>query len=192
MRAIAVSRMSEEEYLAFDLATEGKHEFVNGEVIAMAGASMAHLTIHTNLTLGIGNRLRGRPCRVVGSDARVRIDETGMYAYPDLTVYCGQPDLAPTNPPSMLNPKVIIEILSESTADYDRGAKAAHYRHRATVEAILFVDSLRPLVEIQTRNADGTWTLDERTAGEVRVAAIDVTLPFDEIYEGVELEAARA
>ncbi len=189
MRAAAISIMTEAEYLAFDLANEGKHEFVNGEVTAMAGASFAHLTIHTNLTGLLFVALRGRPCRTVGSDARVRIDETGLYAYPDLTVYCGPPDTAPTNPPSLLNPKVIIEILSEATADYDQGAKAAHYRLRPTVEAVLFVDSRRQFVQIQTRNGDGTWTLDDRRSGDVRITAIGVTLTFDEIYEGVDFTA---
>lgn len=178
--------MTEPEYLAFDLATAGKHEYVNGEVITMAGASLAHLTIHTNLTGLLFAALRGRPCRALGSDARVRIDETGLYAYPDLTVYCGPAELAPTNPPSLLNPKVIIEILSEATADYDQGAKAAHYRLRATVEAVVFVDSRRRLVQLQTRNPDGTWTLDDRPAGVVRITAIDVSLPLDAIYEGVD------
>lgn len=186
MRANAISIMTEPEYLAFDLATAGKHEFVNGEVIAMAGASLAHLTIHTNLTGLLFAALRGRPCKALGSDARVRIDETGLYAYPDLTVYCGPADTAPTNPPSLLNPKVIIEILSEATADYDQGAKAAHYRLRATVDAVLFVDSRRRFVQAQTRNPDGTWTLDDRRSGDLHIAAIDVSLSLDEIYEGVD------
>lgn len=185
MRAATVARMTEAEYLAFDLAQEGKHEFVNGDVVAMSGASPDHDTVFGNLYLALGNRLRGGPCRVRGPDLRVRLDETGMYAYPDLVVVCGKPEFTDTRPETLLNPRVVVEVLSESTEDYDRGAKAAHYRHRASVDAVVLVDSRRRFVELQTRNADGTWTLAERTAGEVPLVALGVSLPLDELYEGV-------
>ena len=117
-----------------------------------------------------------------GSDLRVRLDETGLYAYPDLTVVCGPPEFAQTRPETLLNPRVVVEILSDSTEEYDRGAKVAHYRRRTSVDFILLVDSRRHLVEVQRRNADGTWTLSEHTVGAIRV--LDLDLPLDEIYEG--------
>lgn len=120
-----------------------------------------------------------------GAIARVRHDETGMYAYPDLVVVCGEPEFADTRPETLLSPRIVVEVLSESTEDYDRGAKAAHYRHRASVDAVVFVDSRRRYVELQTRNADGTWTLAERTAGELPLVALEFAVPLDEIYEGV-------
>ena len=182
-RPITVARMSEPEYLAHDRDHEGKHEFVNGEVLAMAGVTEAHSLIQVNLTVALGTRLRGGPCRVHASDLRVRLDETGLYCYPDLTVVCGAAAFAPTRPETLLNPRLIVEILSESTEEYDRGAKVAHYRHRASVDTILLVDSRRRLVELQARNADGTWTLSERSVGAVYL--LDFDLPLDELYEGV-------
>jgi Uma2 family endonuclease len=113
-----------------------------------------------------------------------------MYAYPDLTVYCGEPELAPTRPESLLNPRLIVEVLSESTAAYDISAKAAHYRNRPSVLQILFVDSRRRLVQSQTRNADGTWTLRDQDAGDVSIGPLGLTIPMDELYEGVTFETA--
>ena len=182
-RPVTVARMSEPEYLAYELAHEGKHELVNGEVLAMAGVTEAHSLIQANLTVALGTRLRGGPCRVHVSDLRVRLDEAGLYGYPDLTVVCGAAEFAPTHPETLLNPRMLVEVLSESTEEYDRGAKVAHYRHRASVDTILLVDSRRRLVELQTRNADGTWTLSERSAGTLRLLDLEVSL--DELYEGV-------
>ncbi|OGQ10896.1 MAG: hypothetical protein A2138_01320 [Deltaproteobacteria bacterium RBG_16_71_12] len=182
-RPVTVARMTEAEYLAYDLAHEGKHEFVNGEVLAMSGASDAHNVIQANLVAVLWNCLRGGPRRVRGSDMRVRLDETGLYCYPDLTVVCGEAQFAQTKPETLLNPCVVVEVLSESAEDYDRGAKLAHYRHRASVDTVLLVDSRHRLVERQSRNADGTWTLSEHTAGAVRV--LDHELPLDDIYGGV-------
>jgi Uma2 family endonuclease len=184
--------MSEAEYLAWEAEQEGKHEWVNGEVVAMAGASARHSTIQANFLSGLVTRLRGRNCRAHGSDLRVRIAETGLYAYPDVTVVCGPPEYAPTRPESLLNPRVVVEIFSESTEDHDRGAKAAHYRKRPSVQAIVFVDSRRKMVELQARNADGTWTLSERGEGELRIDCVDVTVPLEEIYEGADLEGEGA
>ena len=182
-RPAMISRMSEAEYLAYELGHEGKHELVNGEVLAMSGVSEAHSLIQANLTIALGTRLRGGPCRVYTSDLRVLLEETGMYCYPDLSVVCGAAQFVPTRPETLLNPRLVIEVLSESSEDYDRGAKAAHYRHRATIETLLFVDSRRRLVEMQRRNPDGTWTLSEHTTGSLPV--VDIELPLDEIYEGV-------
>lgn len=186
-RPVVVARMTEAEYLAYDLAHEGKHEFVNGEVLAMAGATYAHNVIQANVLGILWNFLRGGPCRVHGSDMRVRLDETGLYCYPDVTVVCGEAQLATTTPETLLNPCVIIEVLSESTEDYDRGAKLAHYRHRVSVHTVLLVDSQRRLVERQSRNPNGTWTLSEHVAGTVHVldVAADHDVLLDDIYGGV-------
>ena len=151
-----IARMTEAEYLAWEELQPEKHEFVNGELVAMSGVSEAHDRVTVNLTIGLGARLRGGQCRVHTSDMRVQIDETGLYAHPDLTIVCGRPEYAPTRPVSLRNPRVIIEVLSESTASYDLGAKAAHYRHRTSVETILFVDSQRRSIQRQDRNPDGT------------------------------------
>jgi Uma2 family endonuclease len=179
--------MTEADYLAYERTHAGKHEYVSGEVVAMEGVSDAHDRLQVNATVALANRLRGGPCRVRGADLRVRLDETGLYCYPDLTIVCGDAAFAPTQPVTLLNPRVIIEVLSESTEEYDRGAKVAHYRHRASVDLILLIDSRRQVVERQQRNADGTWTLSEHTRGVVVV--LDHAIPLDELYEGVALAA---
>lgn len=145
--------ITEAEYLATEASSPGKREYVNGEVLAMAGVSLEHSSVQGNLLTGLKNRLRGAPCSPHGPDLRV---------------------------------------LGESTESHDRVVKVAHYRHRATVDAIVLVDSRRRLIEIQTRNANGTWTLAELTAGELRIDVLDVGIPFDEIYEGVVFPALSA
>lgn len=182
-RPASIGRMTEAEYLEYERTHDGKHEYVNGEVIAMAGVSDAHDRIQVNTTVALATRLRGGPCRVRGADLRVRLDETGLYCYPDLTVVCGDPAFAPTQPVTLLNPHVVIEVLSETTEEYDRGAKVAHYRRRASVELILLIDSRRRMVERQQRNLDGTWTLSEHTSGSI--AILEYQVPLDELYDSV-------
>jgi Uma2 family endonuclease len=188
-RPVTVGMMTEAEYLEYDRTHDGKYEYVNGEVVAMSGVSDAHDRIQVNATVALANRLRGGPCRVRGADLRVRLDETGLYCYPDLTIVCGEPAFAATRPVTLLNPRVIIEVLSETTEEYDRGAKVAHYRHRASVDLILLIDSQRRMVERQQRNPDATWTLSEHTSGMVVVLEHEV--PLDELYDGIALAAER-
>lgn len=184
-RPATIGMMTEAEYLEYDRTHDGKHEYVNGEVVAMSGVSDAHDRIQVNATVTLATRLRPGPCRVRGPDLRVRLDETGPYCYPDLTIVCGEPAFTATRPVTLLNPRVIIEVLSETTEEYDRGAKIAHYRHRASVDLILLIDSQRRMVERQQRNPDGTWTLSEHTSGMVVVLEHEV--PLDELYDGVVL-----
>jgi Uma2 family endonuclease len=192
-RPATIGMMTEAEYLEYDRTHEGKYEYVNGEVVARSGVSDAHDRIQINTTVALAARLRGGPCRVRGADLRVRLDETGLYGYPDLTIVCGEPAFAATRPVTLLNPRVIVEILSETTdeitGEYDRGAKVAHYRHRASVELILLIDSQRRMVERQQRNLDGTWTLSDHTSGGVVVLEHEV--PLDEFYDGVALSTGR-
>lgn len=192
MRALKPAWIPEAEYLATEASSPEKREYVNGEIIAMAGASFEHAAVHARLIGGLNRRLQGRGCEAVGSDLRVLTSETGLYAYPDVVVVCGPPELSTTTPPSLLNPRVLFEVLSESTENHDRVVKVAHYRHRATVDAIVLVDSRRRLVEIQTRNANGTWTLAELTAGDLRIDVLDVVIPLDELYDGVVFPALPA
>jgi Uma2 family endonuclease len=184
----SIGPMSEAEYLEYDRIHEGKHERIDGQVFAMSGVSPAHNRIEVNTILALGSRLRGGPCRVNASNLRVRLADSGEYCYPDLTIVCGEPKFAPTTPVSLLNPRVVVEVLSKTTEDHDRGAKAAHYRQRASVELILLIDSRRRLVERQARNADGTWTLSEHGDGSVRILDFDVAL--DELYATVDFDAA--
>lgn len=183
--------MKVEDYLALDLESEEKLEFVNGEIVAMSGASPDHSAIQSNVMFALRSRV-SRPYRVDGPDLRVLLDETGLYAYPDVTVTCGAPELTDTNPPSLRNPRLVVEVLSDSTAQYDVAVKAAHYRHRASVEAILLVDSRERSVMLQLRNPDGTWTLRDLTTGDVEIPVMDLRIPLDQLYEGTSLESTSA
>jgi Uma2 family endonuclease len=177
--------MTEAEYLAYDLAHEGCHEFVNGDVVAMAGGSEAHALATMNVGRALGNLLAGGPCRVYSADLRVRVRETGVYAYPDVTVVYGRAELDNGRPPSLLNPRVVVEVLSDSTEAHDRGAKAAHYRRHPSVEVLVLVGTQERRVEVQVRNADGTWTLSETSeAGSVRLGPLGVELRLEEVYAG--------
>lgn len=176
---------TEEEYLAYDLAHEGKHEFVNGEIVAMSGASEDHGLVVGNLHGALHQQLRGRPCRAFIADLRVRIDETGLYAYPDIVVTCGEREFAPTKPDSLLNPTVIFEVLSPSTENHDRGTKVAHYRRRPSLRDIVLVHPIARYVEHYARVSDNEWRIVTLTSGDLALPSIGAKLPLAEIFEGL-------
>ncbi|GDX81464.1 hypothetical protein LBMAG42_32750 [Deltaproteobacteria bacterium] len=192
MATVRVPRHTEAEYLVMAEASEERLEFVNGEVFAMAGASPIHEALVMNVGSVLSGKLRGRPCRPFGSNLRVKISETGMYCYPDVTVVCGKLELEPTRPATLLNPAVIFEVLSESTEGYDRGAKAAHYRRHPGLKAYVLVSTDAKRIEVYSRSEAG-WTLTEaRETGELRIEALDLALPLDEVYAGFDELTAEA
>lgn len=179
------TQVKEAEYLRYDLEHEGKHEFVDGEIIAMAGVSPRHDRVVANLLVAISLRLRNGPCRASTADLRVRIDETGLYAYPDMTVTCGAPEFADTRPRTLLNPTLLVEVHSPSTAGWD-AVKAAHYRNRGSVRAYLLVSIPDRRVELYERHDDG-WLLRTFTAdATVPLAALETELPLAEVWDGVD------
>lgn len=113
--------MTEDEYLAAERIGATKHEFFEGQVFAMAGASIAHITICSNLVRHLGNRLDGTPCRALGSDMRVKVEETGLYTYPDAVIVCGEAKVNDQFRDTLLNPRIVFEVLPPSTERYDRG-----------------------------------------------------------------------
>ncbi len=187
MSAVEKRRMTVEEYLAFEATAETKHEFVNGEIIAMAGSSLEHSVVTTGLTSAVTAALAaaGRPCVTLSPDTRVQLAETGMYAYPDLTVVCGGLEVdRRENPPSLLNPTVIFEVLSESTEAYDRGAKAAHYRSRASLKEYVLVSSTVRRVEVLRRGEKSGWWESAIFEGDAAVplASLGIEVPLEDIY----------
>lgn len=173
--------VSVEDYLALDAASETKHEYLNGIVVAMAGASPRHNQVVSNLVRALGNALELRPSLVLGSQQRVRAVETNGYVYPDLTVVCDGPRFVGERPLSLENPTLIIEVLSPSTRDYDRGAKLAHYRRMPSVREILLVESNERRAELYRRIERG-WLLTDIVGGEIELASVDVRVSFDAIY----------
>lgn len=172
---------------AYVLLEEGspvKHEFLDGVVWAMAGGSPAHARIASNVARLLGNQLAGQRCTVFSSDLRVRVTPTGLATYPDVTVVCGQLELDPDDVRhhTVTNPKVIIEVLSPSTEDYDRGEKLGHYRQVRSLEMVLLVGYDAHRVEVW-RRSDGRWSSDVRGEDEViDVLPLGCTLSVAEIY----------
>jgi Uma2 family endonuclease len=181
-RPAAISRMSYAEYLEFERSSELKHEYLRGEVFAMAGGTPEHARLAANVIGELRTALRGRPCSVFTADARVRIEITDRTTYPDVTVVCGRLEHAPDDPDSITNPVVIVEILSDATEAEDRGEKFAHYRRLASLREYVLVSQRARRLEVYRRR-DDRWLLDEAGGGEpLRLESIDVVLSVDEVY----------
>ncbi|HYV06815.1 MAG TPA: Uma2 family endonuclease, partial [Blastocatellia bacterium] len=128
MASNPTTRYTPEEYLAYERASDTKHEYLNGEIFAMGGASSRHVLIVTNLVVELGSQVKGGPCLVYSTDLRVKVSPTGLYTYPDVIAVCNNPEFSDEQKDTLLNPVLIIEVLSDSTKDYDRGGKFEQYR----------------------------------------------------------------
>jgi len=191
MQTAAGRTITEAEYLALDERSAERFEYFGGEVVLMAGAEPDHGAVVAGLVAALGQRLRGRPCLVWAESQRIRVDETGLYAYPDVVVTCGTPRFADTPPRTLLNPLVVIEVLSPSTESVDRGAKFAHYQRRASLKEYVLVSPDTRRVEHYARMEDRRWILTVRTDDELlELPALDAGIPLAEIYEQAELLAA--
>ena len=190
MGAPEIKFITQEEYLATErLATE-KHEYFQGEIFAMSGASYAHIDISMNINTDVNIQLKGKKCRAQGNDLRIHIPTNSLYTYPDLTVICGPRDSTDDKFDTAKNPTVIFEILSKSTRDYDKGGKFTLYRDIDSLKEYILIDSEKMGVEKFTRNADKTWLLTEYKTIEssVEISSIGVKLQLCNIYENVEFK----
>jgi Uma2 family endonuclease len=165
-----------------------KSEYYAGEIFAMAGASLAHVTICTYLVASLRNRLAGSPYRPYGSDLRIATAMDGLYTYPDVSVICGRPQLIAGKTDTALNPTVLIEVLSESTEAYNRGAKFGLYQAIPTFREYLLVSQNSPEVELRSRRDDGAWSLEiiRGLESNVRFSSLQIGLPLAKIYQDVE------
>lgn len=181
-----------EEYLAFERAAELKHEYISGEVVAMAGATREHILITGNIAQRLRNQLEGKPCETYSNDMRVRATPT-TYVYPDVVVVCDEPQFEDSEFDVLLNPTVVFEVLSKSTEARDRGEKFSDYRANKNVKEIIFVSQHRPRVEQYVRQANDEWIFHEVTdpAGLITLASIECTLSLAEIYERVQFPPPR-
>jgi Uma2 family endonuclease len=170
------------EYLALEAAGETKHEYVSGKVLAMAGGSVEHGRLVSRLTVLVSAALGGRPCVVLPADVRVRIRAADRATYPDLHVVCGELERDPEDDHAVVNPVVVIEVLSESTAESDRGDKFADYRRLRSLREYVLVSQRERRVDVYRR--DGRrWVLDEHLRGEqVKLESLDVTVAVDDLY----------
>ncbi|MDQ5910013.1 MAG: Uma2 protein [Pseudomonadota bacterium] len=190
MSVSAERMLTELEYLDQERRAENRSEFYRGQIYAMAGASRAHNLITVNLTRELSQRLKGRPCEVYSSDMKVKVKSSGLYTYPDVTIVCGEPRFDDAQNDILLNPKIILEVLSPSTEAYDRGDKFEHYRRLASLSDYILVAQHRCRIEHFSRQADGRWLLVEVNdlQADLALDSISCALPLAEIYERVVFE----
>jgi Uma2 family endonuclease len=184
--------ISPQEYLAIERQLETRNEYFRGEMFAMSGASYKHALIVGNLAREAGNQLKSGPCRVLTSDMRVKVTTTGLYTYPDMVIVCDQPRFEDSVFDTLLNPKVIIEVLSDSTEKYVRTTKFGHYRSIPSFGEYVLVAQDLPRVERFIRQEDESWNLmifDEPSA-VLAFGTIPVQIPFAEIYRNVEFDGS--
>jgi len=184
------SYISPQEYLRLERQAEYKSEYLNGEIFAMSGASRKHNLLTTNISTSLNQQLRGRPCEVYASDMRVKVTATGLYTYPDVVVVCGEPQLEDDYLDTLLNPTVLVEVLSKSTERYDRIAKSSYYRTLDSLAEHLLVAQDEIRLEQYVMQADGQWLLyDYRSLEDVaELKSIGCSLALRDVYEKVRFD----
>ena len=180
-----------EEHERIELETGVKHEWYDGQVFAMAGAAPAHNTISVNILRELSNQLRGQPCEPWGSDQQVKIPSRRAVPYPDITVACPPFEYDEQHRMALLNPRVLIEVLSPSTENYDRDEKFDLYKLIPSLQDYILVASDRRRIQLFTRQENGTWA--QRVAAQdnecIEITSISCRLCLDDVYERLELPA---
>jgi len=175
--------MTYAEYLAAEATAGVRHEFLNGEVWAMAGGTPEHAALAAALIGELGAALRGKPCRVYTSDLRMRVLATGLSTYPDVSMVCGSLETVAEDPDAITNPVLLAEVLSDTTEAYDRGAKAAHYRRLPSLHEYVLVSQAERLVEVYRRTEAGRWELLEGRPGDrIELRSLGISLDVAAIY----------
>jgi Uma2 family endonuclease len=186
-------RFTPEEYLRLERDAPFKSEYFGGEIFAMAGASPAHNAITLNIGSELRSQLRGGPCQAFVGDLRVQVPETDLYTYPDVTVVCGKPKFDHRDPNTLTNPTLLVEVLSRSTAGYDRSERFGSYRQLESLREYLLVAQDRPRVERFARQADGAWIpmVAEGLQAQLSLPSIDAVLLLAEVYDKVDFGATE-
>lgn len=185
------TRLTEEMYLHYERASSVKHEYYAGHVYALAGASEQHNLIAINLAAMLRSALRGRSCRTYPSDMRLKVVRTGLMTYPDLAIVCGPSIFTDQQKrDTLLNPVVLIEILSPSTESYDRGVKFQHYRTFESLQEYILVAQDRYYIERYIRQHQNEWMLSDVVGIDalLEIAAVQAILPLTEIYDQVTFD----
>ncbi len=186
--AAPIARISLADYLAMEQASPDRHEWLDGVVYAMAGGTPEHSQLAAGVIRLLGNLLLDRGCAVFTSDLRVRVRETGLDTYPDVTVVCGPVERDVADAQAVTNPTLIVEVLSATTEAYDRGEKFAHYRRMHTLKEYVLVSQDEPRIECFRRDELGRWVLFEAVAGErLGLTSLGGELVVNEVYRGVSL-----
>jgi len=188
MAAAPREYLSPEEYLLLERRAETKHEYIDGVILAMVGGTPTHSQISSNAIIALGTQLRGRPCIVYNSDLKVRMAKLQAYVYPDVTVVCGTPQFGESERDVLLNPLLIVEVLSPSTEHYDRTGKFLRYQRIPNFAEYLLIAQDRSLVELCSRQADGMWEWGavEGLEATIAIPSLDCTLALADIYNNVQ------
>ncbi len=194
MSSLTKPRFTLEEYLSVERNSQTRSEYFDGEIFAMGGASENHNLIVGNIFASLHSQLRERPCKVYSSDLRVRVMATGLYTYPDVVALCGEARFDDEQKDTLVNPSLIIEVLSKSTEGYDRGEKFAHYRRIESLKEYVLVAQDKHRVEHYIRQPDDQWLMSERNKVEDRMelVSINCTLLLSEIYDKVDVSSPAA
>ena len=192
MSTLPKTYLTPEQYLEIERAAEFKSEYYQGEMFAMSGAQEAHVLITGKTLVQLYNQLGQRPCRVYSNDMRVRVTPVGLYTYPDVVVVCGEPKFLDSEVDVLLNPTVIIEVLSKSTEAYDRGLKFRLYQSLESLAEYLLISSLEVSVELYRRQPDGTWNYSSKASLEdsIDLKSVDCHLLLADLYERVAFAQA--
>lgn len=182
--------ISEADYYALEEKAVIRHEYFDGEIFAMAGASPQHVKLTGNITVALGRRLLGRQCYTAPVDQRVKIEATGLITYPDLAIVCPPEHYDPNNAQTLLNPRVIVEILSPSTARYDRTTKFENYQQIEGLSDYILIEQDQMRVEHYHREANGTWPQRVHVLpdDELHLPELDIAVPLREIYERLNVQ----
>jgi len=188
--ALLYNYISAEDYLHAERLAVEKHEYYQGEIFCMSGASVKHNRIQANMIGELYLKLKGKNCQPYGSDLRIHIPENTLYTYPDITIFCAPPDLTDEHFDTATTPSVIVEILSLSTRNYDRFSKFNLYRNIKSLNTYILVDSLSYSIELHTRNEDNTWQLlDLKSQDDTLVLkTLQMEILLKDIYEGVTFD----
>jgi Uma2 family endonuclease len=187
MSSVPRRRLTPQEYLAIERKAEYKNEYFDGEMFAMAGAKRWHNLITGNVVKRLGLQLDDRQCEVSASDMRVKVSSTGLYTYPDVVVVCGEARFEDEEQDTLINPTVLIEVLSKSTEGHDRGKKFEHYRSLASLAEFVLIDQQKPHIEHFVRQPDNQWLLSETNdlKAVIRLPSIECELSLAETYRKV-------
>ncbi len=183
--------ISPDEYLTMEAVSPVKHEYHNGEIFQMAGASFAHNLLTMNVSGSLFNRIDKKQCSVVQNEMRLKIEASGLFTYPDVMVVCGKPELVKSRGlDNLVNPVLIVEVLSPSTEAYDKGDKFDHYRSLESLREYVLVWQDKKRVARYSRQEDGGWSLHDFIGenADLELRSVGCTLTMDEIYDKVEFE----
>jgi Uma2 family endonuclease len=188
------TRMTPDEYLAWESTQQGRHEYIGGEVFAMTGAPLNHNRIVGNVLVFLRQALRGLPCEAFCTDVKLMVGASREYLYPDALVTCDPRDRADGTALSVSHPWLVVEVLSDSTAAYDRGAKFERYRRVESLTHYLLVEQTRPYAELFRKNAQGEWVLQPLSGTETLhiERPHDFDWPMATLFEGVPFEPAQS